>query len=174
MKFKEGSGGTIDGKDFLSLKDGTSVRGVFAGEPHEFKQHWSSAGRSVLCTADLTAVPCEGCKVSDTPPNFRFSLNFILNENGVYVAKVWQQGWKVYKQLRALNEDYKLDRTVVKITRTGSTKNDTSYAVLPLPGEAGVVTPALLEQLLKVRLIELTGKTKPMDSEEHDANENWG
>jgi hypothetical protein len=170
MKFEGNS--SVDSSNFMKLKDGESVRGVFSGEPHEFKQHWEN-GRSSLCTG---AQSCPGCGPGKEPASFRFLLNFITQENGAYVAKVWEQGWKVYKQLRALNEDYQLDKTVVKITRTGSKMNDTNYAVIPLPGESGVVTPALQDKLKQVKLVDLEGRAKTTTENpdsENDANEDF-
>lgn len=116
MKFKDTPAKT--NLSFLKLKDGDSCIGVFRGEPHEFYEIF---------------------KQGEVPPgtkgaSFRFRINFVMREGSAYVAKVFQNGITAYKTLQHLNQEYDgLENVVVKITRTGSTKDDTVYHVLPLP-----------------------------------------
>ncbi len=167
MKFKS-SGGGAGGKDFLKLGAGASVKGVFRGDVHEFKQHWV-AQRSSLCPEDAT---CELCKEGTSKAQFRFRLNVLINENGAYVAKIFEQGWTVYCQLRDMHaSDYNLEKTIVKITRNGEGKN-TTYTIMPLPGTMGTVNAAMEKQLGAVPLIALTDTPAETEEEpEQDGNE---
>lgn len=116
MKFKDTPKKT--NLSFLKLKDGESAIGVFKGDPYEFYEIYQQG-----------VVPA-GTKGA----SFRFRINFITREGASYVAKVFQNGVTVYKTLKYLNEEYDgLENVVVKISRTGSTKDDTIYHVLPLP-----------------------------------------
>lgn len=120
MKFKDLP--TNDGSGslpFLKMKDGDKVYGVLKGELHEFHQIWNT---------DKKIVPA-GTKGA----SFRFQVNVIVKEGANYVAKVWEQGATVYRALKDLHESYPLESTVVEIKRSGSTKDDTYYSVLPLP-----------------------------------------
>lgn len=112
---------------FVKLADGESIKGVFRGDPVHFKQHFVN-NTGALCPGLAT---CEHCKAG-LKPAFRFRLNFVTNENGAYVAKIFEQGWIVYESLGSLHEEYDLQKTVVKITRKGE-KQNTSYTIIPLP-----------------------------------------
>ena len=127
MKFKDNIGAE-DSANYLKIKDKESVVGVFAGEVYEFAQHWPQGGQKTICSGDSQ---CTGCHMK-IPASFRFKVNFVTSENGVMVAKVWEQGAKVYKQLRDLNKDYDLEHHFFKVTRSGSGAKDTTYTVLPL------------------------------------------
>ena len=66
MKFKEATG-AMDSKNYLRLKDKESAKGLFVGEPYEFRQHWIG-NRSSLCSEDAACPQCStGLKSS-----FRF------------------------------------------------------------------------------------------------------
>lgn len=148
MKFKaqnEGGGGS--GLPFLKLKDKESVRGVFRGEPVDYRQHWVG-GKGQVCTG----AGCKSCEQGNRS-GFRFRLNFIVNENGAFVSKVWEQGWTVYEQLSALGEDYNLEEHTIKITRNGSGKDDTTYSVVPVPN--GALSKEQLQQVSTVKLHDL-------------------
>lgn len=111
---------------FLKIKDGEKVFGVFRGNIHEFYQIWE--GKKIVPPGTKGA-------------SFRFRVNFITKEGASYVAKVMEQGAVIYDMLKDLNESYPLEETVVEIKRTGATKDDTRYSILPLhpskqPGEA--------------------------------------
>lgn len=146
MKFSAegGTSGGIDGKHFVKLKDRESIVGVFRGDPHDFRQHWVN-NRSSICSGS----ECKLC--ADKNKNtFRFRVNFITKENEVYVAKVFEQGWTVYEQLKALHEgDYPLDKTIVRITRSG-TGQQTTYTIIPVP--KGDITPDIEKKLSVVAL----------------------
>lgn len=148
MKFPDADG-PMDGKNYLKLKDKESVRGVFRGNPYLFRTHWVDK-KSSVCTGAETCVSCQ----KNVKSTFRFRVNFIVKENETYTPKIWEQGWTVYTQLKNLNEtDYDLEKTIVRVTRTGSGMNDTTYTVLPLPN--GVVDQALDQKLTALKLHEL-------------------
>lgn len=145
MKFQATSGGSS--KNFVKLKSGDSVTGVFRGDPYDFKQHWSNQ-RSSLCTGEA----CEKCKAGDKP-GFRFRINFVTTENGAQVAKIFEQGWTVYDYLRTLNEsDYDLEKHTVKITRNGEGTN-TTYNIVPLA--KGALSAEQEKKIAKVELNKL-------------------
>lgn len=152
MKFDTGSSGQSGKADYVKLKSGDSIRGVFRGEPHVFYSHWKD-GRPYACEGrDI----CGKCAVGDKT-SFRFKINFIVKENETYVTKVWEQGWTVFLDLKALNEGgYDLEKFLMKISRTGSTMNDTKYSVVPVPN--GQLSPIQLGHLANVKLVSLSGK----------------
>lgn len=149
MLFKAASGESEDSKNYIRLKDGENVTGVFAGDIYEFAKHWVN-NRSEVCKGDS----CPLCKSSGKRGSFRFRINLIVRgSSGAYEAKIFEQGWKVYKNLRDLNEEYPLEHTIVKITRQGSQMNDTTYSVLPV--KDGLVKPPQAALIKAVQLIDL-------------------
>lgn len=148
MKFQEGGDG--DSNHFVRLKDKEWVKGIFRGELSEFKKHWAN-GKTEFCTG---AANCPYC-VEGNKPSFRFRLNLItVDPSGGYVAKIFEQGWVVYCQLRDLNKDYPLEKTIVKITRSGTNMNDTSYSILPVPN--GAVTAEIESKIKSVPLQDVS------------------
>lgn len=142
-------------KTFFKIKDGESVVGCFRGEIHEFYSKWVNG----------KGVPCE----PDEPgAGFRFRINFIYKENGALVAKVWEQGVTVYEILRNLNKEWGLPTTWVRITRSGATKDDTSYTILPI--KEFQITPGQEKQLAGVSLQVLEGKEQDNKPAERPKN----
>jgi hypothetical protein len=135
-------------KPMLLLKDKESAKVILQGDPLIYHTHWTGQKSEVCPGRDK----CELCQAGQKN-KFRFRLNAYMNENGNYVAKIFEQGWKVYEQLKALNAEYDLNKTVLLITRSGSNLNDTSYTVIP--AKNGHVNDALLAQLKKVPLVDL-------------------
>jgi len=137
MKFREDN--EQGSANFLKLKSGDSVRGVFNGEPDEFKQHWKDK-KSILCPGQESCSICMSATDDMTDeekrkfkPSFRFRLNFITKENGTYALKTFEQGWTVYTALRELSKaGYDLENHMMKITRNGS-GTDTTYSIVPVP-----------------------------------------
>lgn len=149
MKFKEpGEDSGLDGKAFVKLKDKEFVTGVFRGDVKEYRQHWLGSS-GAPCTGDGNCPHCKGGNKSA----FRFRLNLITKEDGKYLAKVFEQGWLFYQQLSALNKDFPLEKNVVKVTRHGSSKNDTTYTVIPVPN--GALTADLEKVIAAIPLNEL-------------------
>lgn len=163
MKFRDKTEGARGGNDFVKLADGESIIGVFRGDVYDFKQHWDNgAKRGVLCTGR------EGCALclKGEKPSFRFRLNLLLKEADAYVPKIFEQGWTVYENLRALHSDYDLEKTIIKITRSGTEKN-TSYTILPVKN--GGLTEKQDVDLSKVQLLKLEhgeGATESETSED--------
>ena len=160
MKFRakkpEGEGGAT----FLKLKDGESIKGVFRGDPFDFQSHWK--GGSVACTG----ADCDFCAKGEEP-SFRFRINFVVKENGAYVAKLWEQGWRVYESLQGLDASgYNLEETPVQISRRGSDKNNTTYNVLPVPNAA--LTEEHLAALKAVKLHDPCPRPPKEEKKESD------
>ena len=125
MKF-EANKSSNRGEHFITLKDGDSATGVLVGDPLVFHTHWVGA-RSQLCTGPTTCDQCKG----GAKQTFRFRLNMIVaGDNGKPVAKVLEQGYKLYCQLDAINAEVPLEGIYLKIKRTGQSKNDTIYTAL--------------------------------------------
>ena len=127
------------GGNFLKLKDGDSIEGVFVGEPYTFysafkeKEEYQSwkEGRS-----------------------FRFRVNFLVLEGGKWVPRIFQQGATTLKAIVECRNEYTLN-CVFKIKRTGSTKEDTLYSVL----FKRQLEQAERDALMNVKLLELgTGR----------------
>lgn len=138
MQFKDPSQiKTGDGGNFLKVKNKETVSVVFRGEPYEFYSVFGSK----------SAVP-EGTKGS----KFRFLINAIVFEDGKFVAKPWEQGISVYKQLAHLNKEFGLEGKM-KITRSGSGKDDTEYSILP--DIKAPLSDAQKKQLDAVALVDL-------------------
>lgn len=146
MRFKDAASDSGGEKlPFLKLKDGEEITGVFKGLLYEFYQVW-----------DTKEIFPWDTPRNERPANasFRFRVNFITKEGASYVAKVMEQGSTIYNAIRDLNEEYALEETVVKIKRTGSTKDDTRYSILPVAPK-GQPTPAGWTVINKVPLIKL-------------------
>lgn len=142
VKAPEGS------KNFLKIKDGESVRGVFVGEFYHFYQKWMN-GKSIICE--------EG----DADGKVRFRCNFVTaDERNELTAKIWEFPYSVYEQLKGINDDYELDKTKVKVTRSG-TGTDTTYQVIPLAAEKDKLTGKHLEAIAQVPLHPLEKKGAP-------------
>lgn len=140
MKFPEKSGGGV--KNLVKLKAGESIIGVFRGDPHVVWKHWEN-NRGYLCTGP----GCEPC--TRKKASYRLQVNFVTKENGVLVAKVFEQGYRFQKTLEALNSEYPLESHMVKITRTGN-GTDTSYSVMPV--QNSLLTKKLEAEIAKVEL----------------------
>lgn len=153
MKFKADSG-AMDSKNYLRLKDKDSVKGLFVGEPYEFRKHWVG-NKTAACSEDTLCAHCAaGLKSS-----FGFRVNFLIKENETYVSKVFEQSWTTYEAMRNLNQEYDLEKHLVKISRSGSGPTDTAYSIIPVPN--GLVTPELAKKLMLVPLQDIKHKDEP-------------
>lgn len=162
MKFKE-LPKEVSGDLFLKLKPDETVQGIFQGDPYEFFNHWTGE-RSVDCSGEH----CKHCEKGDKP-RFRFRINFVMkDEQKNYVVKIWDQGRRVYETLRGLSADYDLERTIVKVTRHGSGKNDTNYPVTPVPPPKGEFTKELATQLQKLKLHDLANPIQDAGESENE------
>lgn len=158
MKFRDLTNAAT--KSLLRMKSGEAVKGIFRGDPTDYRQHWSN-NRSYLCTGRDT---CELCKAGEKS-SFRFRINFVVNENGAYVAKVFEQGKAVYEALKTLHAEYGLDKNQMKITRIGS-GTDTQYTILPVAN--GALTAEQEKAISAVKLIPLTDSQPQEPAEEEE------
>lgn len=162
MKFQEeGEGGN---PNLVKLKDKGAIYGVMRGELFEFRQHWPTGQtRPSMCTG-------EGCPLcaQQSKASFRFRANILVQENKVWVAKMLEMGWKVYSQLREINKDNALENSLLKITRVGSSQNDTNYFV----NFVKAVPPSEIKILDSIPLLDLQSTSAPAGSgAATDANE---
>lgn len=158
MRFQDiPSEGNSSGLPFVKIKDGETIYGVFKGDPVAFGLIWDQKKMVPIGTPKST---------------FRFRVNFITKEGASYVAKVFEQGKTVYQMLKELNESYPLESTAVSIKRTGSTKDDTYYTILPLPPKQQPADQSWAV-IHNVKLLDLQPKAKAAQEPAFDANEPW-
>ena len=130
MKFNAKAWGPSN-PNFIKLKGGESVTGVLRGEPIEYEEPFKAGDK----------------------PRFQFQLNIVVKENQALSAKILRGGWKLYEQLRHLAEaGWEMEKVYMKISRTGTTQNDTVYSATPSPVP---VPQATLDQVAQVKLHEL-------------------
>lgn len=148
MKFEsnKSGGGGPKGDQYIKLKDEDTVQGVFAGEPYQFNQHWRPGSSPQLCDGGE-------CCAGGEKASFRFRINLLTKVNGKVEARVFEQGWTVWKMLEALNKKVDLERYAVDISRSGSGKDDTTYTIFPLPD--GKIDDAAAAKLKEIPLIVL-------------------
>lgn len=143
------------GGKFLKIGDGESVVGILRGTVLDYYVIWNPDKTS-------TIVP-EG-----TPKaKFRFKVNFVTwDQEGNLEAKILEQGSTVYKALKELSQDYDLEKTAIKIKRTGSGQNNTEYSIVPLPKPP---SEKMLEALKNLELLSLENEsaavTKPTEDD---------
>lgn len=139
-------------KNYVKLKDGESVRGVFIGDMFTFHIKWIN-GKSVESDN------------KDPDAKTRFKCNFaMVDDQGQLTAKVWEFAYSVFEQLKAINSEYPLETTKVKISRMG-TGTDTTYQILPLVSPKDLLTKPQLDAINALPLNPLdkkaAGKEKP-------------
>jgi hypothetical protein len=150
---------------FIKLKDGESVRGIFRGDPFEFKQHWlETEQKSFNCQGDK----CPECAKGNRP-KFRFRINFVVRDQDKnYVAKIFEHGSKFYKALKGLHEGgYDLERNIMSVTRQGK-GTLTTYSILPVPN--GAISEIVDKAISAVKLNDLSN-TKPERDPGEDADD---
>lgn len=149
MKF---DGDTKAFSKFLKIEPNKSVTGVFRGDPLEF------ACKEV----NKKTTPCSP---SDPAAKFRFKINFVMKQKDLsYKAFVWEQSGAVYDVLKKFNEDFPLEKTIVKISRDGEGLK-TKYSILP-NGTNFQVSDELNSALSDVQLVDLKVEATA-DTEEH-------
>lgn len=171
MKFPDIGGGERGGQSgggglYISLEDGKRIQGIFRGDPAIFHTHWFGKGRRpAKCVGKKT---CEHCAAGNEA-KFRFAINFITKEDGVWVAKIFEQGYLLLKKMKALHEgDYNLEETLVNVSRSG-TELDTEYSVLPAKNNGGLKA-ADFKSIQAIPLNALK-EDAPEASDAQDANE---
>ena len=144
------------GGKFLKIGDGETVTGILRGSVRDFYVLWNPDKTS-------TIVP-EG-----TPKaKFRFRVNLVTwDQAGNLEAKILEQGPTMYKMLKELSQDYELDKTAIKIKRTGSGQNNTEYSIVPMPKPP---SDKMLEALRHIELLSLedeqdTATQKPIEDD---------
>lgn len=167
MKFRDLTANSI-GKDLLKLKPGEEARGVFRGDPVDFRQHWAN-NRSTICPG---RDKCDICRAGGetAKTSFRFRMNFVINENGAYVAKIFEQGKGTYEALRQLHQDYNLEQNQMKIRRVGSGK-ETTYSILPVPNGTLTKEQEKAVAAIKLHALEVTSNDGAAAAESDDEDD---
>lgn len=138
----KGSGGK-----YLKLEAGAPpIKGVFAGEPFLFTNHFLGAGKSSgECLGDGCPHCAAGIKASD-----RFKINFIVWEDNQYVAKTFEFNSFTYDSLSELhNAGYDLSKNLVQLSKVGS---GTQSKVLVIPVPNVVLSTQQQEDIARVPL----------------------
>ena len=133
--------GTGGGK-FLKIEIGQSVTGVFRGEAVSYWQKWPKGGAK---------------ETSDEPkPGFdeRFKVNFVIHEEGAFVAKILDMNLALYNQMAEVNEAYDVETIKCKISRQPAGKGSI-YLLLPLLKKDDAIAPKALKAIEAVELITL-------------------
>lgn len=130
------------GGKYVKMKSGDRIVGLFVGDPVLFDQHWVD-GKSSVCSG----AGCTHCKAGEKPST-RFQINFLTQEEGVWMAKVFEQGKKTMKTLESFHKEYDLEKTLVTVTKQGE-RMTTVYSLLPAK------TNLSEAELKKVRAIPL-------------------
>jgi hypothetical protein len=120
MKFTEeapsGAGGNGKGK-FLKIGDGESVYCILRGDIKTSYQKWNGT-------------TYESAKKGDEGASLRFKVNVVVFEDKKPVAKILEGGGHLYFDFKAINDEYPLENTLIKISRVGVRQN-TRYTVMP-------------------------------------------
>lgn len=168
MKFSDfggtkGAGGS--GQLFIKMKDGDRIQGVFRGDPKVQFVHWINS-KPQKCTGKECALCADGDKA-----RMRFKLNFLMRENGVWIAKIFDGSGRTYYDLKELHEsDYNLEETVVNVTRNGD-GTDTRYTIMPAKNNGGL-TAKDFKALAAIPLNSLSDREADAEAAEAgDANE---
>lgn len=135
-------------KTFLQIKDGDTIKAVFVGDSVKYYSKWEN--KKELSSPTLLDGYSE-----------RYKSNVIVNENGELTTKIWSFSGATRDKLADIDSTYPLDQTLVKITRTGSSKEDTDYKVLALVGPLGLTT-AQLEAIKKMPRLDMDSKSEKL------------
>lgn len=149
MKFKRMavSSGNGDGGPFLKIEDNSSVTGVLRGEVFEFYQSWPEGGsKQIFDKPTAGAMP-------------RFKVNFIVFEEGRFIAKIWDFPPTISNMLADIGDSYDLSTIKIKITKNRSGKR-VSYMVLPLAGDKDKLSAKHLKEINAVEL-NILGHQEP-------------
>lgn len=138
------------GGKFIKMKSGERIVGLFVGDPFTFDQHWVE-GKGATCAGANCAFCKAGEKVST-----RFQINFMTQEDGVWVAKIFEQGKKTMKTLSAFHAEYDLEKTLVTVTKQGE-RMTTVYNLLPAKTN---LTDAELKKVSAIPLNRLGAKVQ--------------
>lgn len=147
MKFERVSlsQGNGDGGAFLKIEDNSSVNGLLRGDVLKFYQCWPQGGdKQVFDKPTPGASP-------------RFKVNFIIHEEGKFVAKIWEFPPTVSNMLADIAEAYDLTQTKIKISKHKQGKK-TSYMILPLANEK-----LTAKHLKEINAVELNTLSVPVE-----------
>lgn len=149
-KFKEQMKG---GGEFIRLKNGEEVTGIFRGEPVIFFKAYEPETKTTITKKEYF-------EYGGKSASKRFRLCFIVKEGENHVCKIFEGSKTSGEALSMIMDEYDITNTVFKIKRDGD-KMDTVYHFLA----KDKLTP---EQVKKIDAIELLDM-EPMESGEDQA-----
>jgi hypothetical protein len=132
---RENAGSSGGGSDkFFRIKDGEMVNFVLKGPLHTFYQKGFGQLSQIVG-------PGEGGKQ-------RFRQNVIVKDGNGFAVKIWEFGTKLYDTIAALQASgWDLNTTQLTLSRKGSTKENTTYTLTPIPKPISAAAAKEIEKL---------------------------
>lgn len=147
MKFKKPAAQDEAKSDlYIKIKDGHSLTFTPRGEIHEFYSVFGTPGEVLRGTP--------GAKL-------RYKMNVVMSDDGgkTFRVKIYEFGKSIYTQLYEISQVCDVTHTKLRLSRRGSTKEDTEYTLLPMIKEP--LTTAMLQAIERVELNILDRGTQP-------------
>lgn len=116
-KFKDEMKG---GGDFIKLKDGDEIMGVFRGEPVVYFKAFEQETKTSI-------IKKEYFEHNGKSAQKRFRFNFITKVGDKHVCKIFEGSKTAGESLSMALDEYDIVSTVFKIKRVGSGMQDTTY-----------------------------------------------
>lgn len=131
---------------YIKIKDGQSLTFTPRGEIYEFY--------SVFGTRGEVARGTPGAKL-------RYKMNVVMSDDGgkTFRAMIYEFGKSIYTQLYDISEVCEVTSTKLRLSRRGSSKEDTEYTLLPMMKEP--LTPGMISRIEEVELHILDRGTQP-------------
>lgn len=150
MKFEyiaQQSEGSGTGGAFLRMDTGDSVNAVIRGDVHKYWQIWPQGG-----TKQVFDEPTAGSQL-------RFKVNVVINEDGQFVAKIWDFPAATNNMLFEIQKEVDLEKTKIKLSRVGQGKKK-SWMIIPL----GPLDAKALKQVEAVELLSFAPRESQTDT----------
>lgn len=144
MKFKKPEERPSSGSTnelYIRIKDGGEVVFIPRGEIYEFYSKFGVKGEVPPDT--------EGARL-------KYKINAVVYEGGAFKAKIYEFGKSVYEQFYEISQVCDVTKTKLRLSRKGSSKEDTTYFLLPVMKE-----PLSAGQLGAIDQVELNILDKP-------------
>jgi hypothetical protein len=159
MKFtEEPSNGSGTGK-YLRISDGDIVYCILKGDLQTSYQKWNGT-------------TYEPAKKGEQGASLRFKVNAIVFEDKKPVAKILEGGGHLYFDLKNINEEFPLETTMIKITRSG-VKQNTRFTV-SVAGPKAQPDEKTMKAIEAVQLHSLEPKAQAQTSDIPDFDDSDG
>lgn len=102
---------------FIQIKDGDAINLVFRGEIYSFYSVFGVKGEA---------------SPDDEGARQRFRANAIVWAGDTFKAKILEFGKSIYGQMEEISKVCEITETKCRLSRKGSTKDNTEYTLLPV------------------------------------------